>query len=166
MIEVIKIADELVELIKAFKTFDGKSIIPPGINKVVVERGFHFVDGKKIPEHELNVVVYPIARRKQSNGQNSKAITATFYVVIKAKTLPNLATRDRNDALLNYGVCLDKFFERKRKICGATNLISEDDQFYWFPDEMHKNNHFSSMLELQFKWEERRGGNPPTQPNS
>jgi len=165
MIEVVNIADELVELIKGFKTFDGKSIIPDGITKVVVERGFHFVDGKQIPDGELNVAVYPIARRKQSNGKNSKSITATVYVVIKAKTLPNQASRDKNDALLKYGVCLDKFLEGRR-ICGAINLISEDDQFYWFPDEMHKNNHFSSLLELQYKWEERKGGNPPTQSNS
>lgn len=150
MIDVFEICNELVTKVKAFReTVDAR--------KLVCERAYHFVDGNAVPKNELSVVVYPMARRKAREGSASKVVTATIYIVIKAKVLPTETARI--DTLLKYGAELDEHLEGQ-PICGARNVITEDEQFFWFPDELHQRHHFSSLLELQYHWKDRIGGNP------
>ena len=152
MIEVFNICDELVTRITAFQeTVNGR--------QVVAERGYHFVDGKQVPPNQVAVVVYPMARQKERNGTASKKITATVYVVIKASVLPS--QRDILDEFVRYGTDLDEHLEGQT-VCGATYVMTDDDQFYWFPDELHKRNHFNSLIELQYRWTDAVGGNPET----
>lgn len=151
MIKAFEVADGIVQTINEFQASVGKRKIKP-------TRRYHFVDGTKVPENILDVSVYPMARRKERLGNVTKKIIATFYVVLKSKVLPNETIEI--DKLIEYGAALDEHFEGRR-ICGATNVVSEDEQFWWFPDELHQRHHFSSLLELQYYWQEKVGGISP-----
>lgn len=156
MIDVFDICDELVSTINSFDSFEGKPIVPDGL-RVNAVRAYHYVDGEAVPKGELSIVVYPLARVKQKQGTATKLITMSICVVIKSRSKPD--DKAKNDALLKYGVALDTFLEG-RPMCGAKNMIHEDELFYWFPDELHKNNHFSSALVLEYQHAELKGGNP------
>jgi hypothetical protein len=117
---------------------------------VKAERGYHFVEGTQVPAKEISVIVYPMAIRKEDRG-SSKLVVGTFYATIKAQVSKAKNDRPVIDAFIKYRKQLDKHLER-RAICGAKNLINEDDQILWFPDILHKQNHFNSLIELEYQW--------------
>jgi hypothetical protein len=151
MINVFDICDEIVEAIHGFQ--------PTVIDrKIVAERAYHYVDGQQVPRDRVSVVVYPMARQKERKSK-TKTIVATCYAVIKTAIAPS--DKDKLDELVRYGDELDQHLEG-RPMCGAKNMLNDDDQFYWFPDILHTQNHFSSLLELRYQWIVPVGGVPTT----
>lgn len=135
------VCDSIVEDILAFR----KCVID---RKVVAERAYHFVDGQQVPRDQISVVVYPMAFEKTRDGK-IKTVWPTCYVVIKSHAAPT--DKKTIDALVTYSQELDEYLEG-RKQCGASYVMTVDDQFYWFPEILHSQNHFSSLIELRYKY--------------
>ena len=150
MLKVFEIADELVDQIHAFA---------PQVDKrtVKAERGYHFVDGTTVPKSELSVVVYPGQWRKEKQGRATRQKYVSLFIVFKASVAPK--NKSRIDTLIEYVAEIDTHLEGKPQ-CGATYVTNEDEQSFWVPDQLHAQNHFSALIELEYKYTAAVGGNP------
>lgn len=140
MIDEFAICEELKTLVVDFQAeVDGSA--------VVAERRYHDPDTAK--REFLDVTIYPITRRKSQQGNATKFIRSTIYIAMVTKAKPT--ETERIDTLLRYAITLDEYFER-RKVAGASNVVHEEDQFLWFPDQLHSDNKFVSLLPLEYQW--------------
>lgn len=114
---------------------------------VNAERAYHYVDGTRVPNGELSIVVYPINRAKQRRGQ-IKDVRVEAIVVLKTRMKPT--DRDFGDMMVRYVIRLDKHFEN-RQICDAENLMDESELLYFLPTELHNSGHFASVIALTYR---------------
>lgn len=135
----IDMCEELKSMIEGFQaTVDDSTI--------TVERTYN--KSSELKENRVDVAVYPLARLKQREGNATKRLTPMIYVSITTKCPPG--NRSRLDKLIKYVFDLDEFLEGK-PVCGAKYVFHEETQFVWFPEQLHDNNRFISLIPLQYQ---------------